>query len=68
MVTTAEAVAVHPNDQTAVNEIGALNARGDIEIAEGSDTPTSEGYELRIVVALRPLVEERRDAAVRGLR
>lgn len=62
------AVFTHPAGRSAVNAIGAANAVGDIELAEGSDTPTSEEYEARIVAALRPLAEQRRDAAARGLR
>ena len=60
-------VAAHPDDGVAVNEIGAANMLGDIELADGYDTPTGEEYEGRIVAALRPLVEQRRDAAVKGL-
>ncbi|GEL19307.1 hypothetical protein [Pseudonocardia asaccharolytica] len=62
------AVAAHPDDEDAADVIGSANFVGEIEIAEGYDTPTSEEYERRIVAALRPLVEQRRDAAVRGLR
>lgn len=56
-----------PDDEAAVMEIGGANALGDIEIAEGYDTPTDEDYERQIVVALRPLIEQRRNAAARGL-
>ena len=63
-----EAVFAHPDDAAAVSAIGAANALGKIELAEGHDEPTSEEYEGRIVAALRPLVEQRRDAAARGLR
>ena len=60
-------VFAHPNDETAVAEIGARNMLGDIELADGYDTPTDEEYERRIVAALRPLVEDRRQAAGRAL-
>lgn len=63
-----ETVAAIPDDETCVCQIGALNALGEIEIADGYDNPTDEEYEGRIVAALRPLVEQRRDAAVKGLR
>lgn len=59
-------VAANPGDGAAVMAIGTGNVLGEIEIAEDCE-PTSEEYELRIVAALRPLVEQRRDAAVRGL-
>lgn len=61
------AVFAHPDDEVAAAEIGAANAVGDIELADGYDTPINEDYELRIVAALRPLAQQRRDAAVRGL-
>jgi len=60
-------VAAHPDDEVCVNQIGALNALGEIEIAEGYDTPTSEESERRIVSALRPMIEARRVAAGRAL-
>ena len=60
-------VFAHPNDETAVAEIGARNMLGDIELADGYDTPTDEEYERRIVATLRPLVEDRRQAAGRAL-
>jgi len=40
---------------------------GEIQLACDYDTPTGEEYELGIVQAIRPLVEDRRDAAARGL-
>lgn len=61
------AVAAHPGDEEAVTAIGGVNAVGEIELSMGYDTPTDEDYERRIVAALRPLVEQRRDAAVKGL-
>jgi hypothetical protein len=61
------AVFAHPDDQVAADEIGAANMIGDIELADGYDTPIDEDCERRIVAALRPLAEQRRDAAVRGL-
>jgi hypothetical protein len=67
IVTVVSAVFAHPDDENAVSAIGAANAVGEIELAMGSDTPTDEAYERRIVAALRPLAEQRRDAAVRGL-
>jgi len=60
-------VATYPDDDAAVAAIGAANWTGVIEIAEGSDTPTSEEYEHRIVTALRPLIEQRRTAAEKAL-
>ena len=59
------AVFAHPADAAAVSAIFTGHVEGRIELAEGYDTPTSEKYEARIVAALRPLVEQRRDAAVR---
>ena len=61
------AVAAHPDDQAAADAIGLANATRDIELADGYDTPIDEDYERRIVAALRPLIEQRRDAAVKGL-
>jgi hypothetical protein len=61
-------VFAHPADDAAVEAIGVANALGDIQIARGYDMPTDEEYELGIVRALRPLAEQRRDAAVKGLR
>lgn len=61
------AVFANPDDQTAVNAIGCANALGDIELAMGADTRTDEDYDRRIVAALRPLVEQRRNAAARSL-
>ena len=61
------AVATHPDDQAAVDEIGAANAVGEIEVYAGG-SPTDEEYELRVVAALRPLIEQRREAAAKGLR
>lgn len=63
-----EAVFAHPDDGAAVMAIGAANFAHDIELAEGYDMPTSEEYEHRIVRALRPLTERRRNAAAKGLR
>lgn len=60
-------VFAHPDDEKAVDEIGARNMLGDIELADGYGTPTDEAYERRIVAALRPLVEDRRRAAGRAL-
>lgn len=60
-------VSAHPDDSVAVDEMGAANMLGDIHIAMDYDTPTDEEYDLGIVQALRPLIEKRRDAAVRGL-
>jgi hypothetical protein len=64
-------VFAEPDDAKAAEDIGLANyvrEDGDeLELAMGYDTPTDEEYELAIVKALRPLVEQRRDAAVRGL-
>jgi hypothetical protein len=62
------AVFAEPDDQRATDAIGCANALGDIELADGHGCHTDEEYDRRIVAALRPLVERRRDAAVRGLR
>jgi hypothetical protein len=61
-----DAVFREPNDARARFLIGSAN--GDqIELAMACDTITDETYELAIVRALRPLAEQRRNAAVRGL-
>lgn len=67
IVTVLEAVFAHPDDEAAVSAIFAANWSGEIELAMHPDTPTDEEYERRIVAALRPLVEDRRNAAGRGL-
>jgi len=56
-----------PDDPKAGELIGLGNALGEHEIAMGYDEPTDEEYELAIVRALRPLAEQRRQAAARGL-
>ena len=68
VLAVVEEVFAHPADEDAVSAIFTGHLEGRIELAEGYDTPTSEEYEARIVAALRPLVEQRRDAAARGLR
>jgi hypothetical protein len=64
-------VFAQPDDKKAADDIGLANyvrEDGDpLELAMGYDTPTDEEYELAIVKALRPMVEQRRDAAARGL-
>jgi hypothetical protein len=62
-----EAVFRHPVDADASRAIGTANALGEIELAEEYDVPLSEESELRIIAALRPLTENRRDAASRSL-
>lgn len=62
----ADAVFRHPDDTRAQAAIGAANG-GRIELAMGIDLITDEAYELRIVQALRPLAEDRLNAAVRAL-
>lgn len=62
------AVFAQPDDKRAADDIGCAGAVGDIEIAMGYDEPTDEAYERAVVAAIRPMVEQRRDAAVRGLR
>lgn len=62
------AVFAQPDDKKAADDIGCAGALGDIEIAMGYDEHTDEAYERAIVAALRPLVDNRRDAAVRSLR
>ena len=60
------AVFREPDDIRARRLIGAAN--GDqIELAMACDTITDEEYEMSIVRALRPLAEQRRDAAGQGL-
>lgn len=61
------AVFANPDNHAAANAIGAANMRGDVELAMGSDSPIDEEYERRIVEALRPLADDRRDAAVKSL-
>lgn len=61
------AVFANPIDKSAVDAIGVANIMGEIQLACDYDTPTGEEYELGIVQAIRPLVEDRRDAAARGL-
>jgi hypothetical protein len=61
------AVFGHPSDEAATDVIGLGNAIGKCELAMGSDQPTDEDYERRIVEALRPLAERRRDAAGKAL-
>lgn len=61
-----ETVFAFPGDEAA-DAIGTANMLGTIELAAGSDTPIDEEYERRIVAALRPLVEQRRQAAGRAL-
>jgi hypothetical protein len=63
-----EIVASEPDDAKASEGIGLANALGDIQLADGYDTPIDEDYERAIVAALRPLVEQRRAAGVRSLR
>ena len=61
-----DAVFREPDDARARLLIGAAN--GDrIELAMACDTITDAAYELAIVRALRPLAEQRRDAASRSL-
>ena len=61
-----DAVFREPDDAKARFVIGSAN--GDqIELAMACDTITDEAYELAIVRALRPLAEQRRDAAARSL-
>ncbi len=61
-----DAVFREPDDAKARFLIGAAN--GDrIELAMPGGTITDEAYELAIVRALRPLAEQRREAAARSL-
>jgi hypothetical protein len=60
-------VFAEPDDAKAGAGIGSANALHEIEIAEGYDTVASEAYEQLIIAALRPLAEDRRDAAARSL-
>lgn len=57
----------NPDDEVAAMDIGAANAVGNVEYAAGYDTLPDEGFDLRVVQALRPLVEDRRKAAERRL-
>jgi hypothetical protein len=59
------AVFREPDDAKAGDLIGIANATGVIEIAREYDLPADEDYEQAIIRALRPLAEERRDAAAR---
>lgn len=61
------AVFAEPDDKKAGDAIGIGNALGDIEIAMANDTPASEEYERRIIAALRPLADQRRDANAKRL-
>jgi hypothetical protein len=61
------AVFAHPDDKVAADAIGMAVMTSDIQLASGCDMPTDEEYELGIVAALRPMAEQRRDAAVRSL-
>lgn len=61
-------VRAEPVDDDAANAIGLANATGDLELAGGYDLPINEAYELAIVKALRPLIEQRRDAGVRSMK
>lgn len=66
----ASAVAVvfaEPDDARAVSAMFVAASDGRQEIAEGGMFP-SEEFDARIVAALRPLVEDRRAAAARGMR
>jgi hypothetical protein len=57
-----------PVDAVAAEAIGIAGALGDIELAMGYDTHTDAAFELRMVEALRPLIEQRRDAGVRSMK
>jgi len=61
-----------PDDEKAAEAIGMASLMAELgdngHLAMGYDTPTDEAYERAIVAALRPLVEQRRDAAVRSQR
>ena len=61
-----DAVFREPDDARARFLIGSAN--GDqIELAMACDMITDEAYELAVVRALRPLAEQRRDAAAWSL-
>ena len=60
------AVFREPDDARARFLIGAANGN-QIELAMACDTITDEAYELAVVRALRPLAEQRREAAGRSL-
>ena len=69
--TVAAVVAIvfrEPDDAKAADLIGLGNAVGDLELAEGYDMPIDEERERAVVRALRPMAEQRRDAAARSLR
>lgn len=62
------AVFAQPDDAKAADDVGCGNFIGECELASGYDMPTDEEYERGIVAALRPMVEQRRDASARSLR
>ena len=63
-----EIVFAQPDDKMAADDIGYANFADGLELAMGYDMPTDEEYERQIVAALRPLAEQRRNAAAKGLR
>lgn len=64
-------VFAEPDNDKAADQIGMASICAELgdggHIAMAYDTPTDEEYERAIVTALRPLVEQRRDAAARSL-
>jgi hypothetical protein len=60
------AVFGEPDDAKAGEAIGCANALGDIEIAMDYEAPADEEYEQAVIRALRPLVEQRQQAAARS--
>lgn len=55
-----------PDDVRAADTIGMAVALGEAELASEYDMPTDEEYEAGIVAALRPLVAQRRAAAMKS--
>ena len=47
----------NPDDEVCAVDFGAANAVGNVEYADGYDTLPDEDFDLRVVRALRPLVE-----------
>jgi hypothetical protein len=60
-------VRAEPDDDKAAQQIGMANALGDVQFCAGYDTPLDEDDERDLVAALRPIVEQRRDANVRSM-
>jgi hypothetical protein len=60
IIVVLQALHDHADDKEAGDAIGLANALGEIQLADGYDTPIDERYERRIVAALRPLTDSRK--------